>query len=66
MRVSSICGGVMSFSMMKRGMKKYGAYYGMMSFVMRDTQYKRWVKYKKQGNEKMAKKVFDRWGISQI
>jgi len=56
----------MSFSMMKRGMKKYGAYYGMMSFVMRDTQYKRWVKYKKQGNEKMAKKVFDRWGISQI
>lgn len=62
----AICGGVMSESMMKKGMRKYGAYYGMMTFVMRDTQYKRWVKYKKAGKEKEAKKVFDRYAISSI
>jgi len=62
----AICGGVMSESMMKRGMKKQGAYFGMMAFVMQDNQYVRYIKYKKQGNGKMAKKVFDRYAISQI
>ena len=62
----SICGGVMSYSMMKKGMKKYCAYFGMMSFVMLDKQYKRWISYKKNDNEKMAKKIFDRYAISQV
>ena len=63
---SAICGGVMSFSEMIKGMKKYGAYFGMMSFVMPDKQYARWLKYEKSGNKKMAKKVFDRYAMSQI
>jgi len=63
---SAICGGVMSFSMMKKGMRKFGAYFGMMSFVMADNQYKRFIAYKKQGREKQAKKLFDRYAISQI
>ena len=62
----AICGGVMSSSMMCKGMKKHGAYFGMMAFVMADKQYKRWLKYKKSNNEKMAKKVFARWAVSQV
>ena len=62
----AICGGVMSFSMMNKGMKKYGAYFGMMSFVMADKHYKRWIKYKKQGKKKEANKIFDRYALSQI
>ena len=63
---SAICGGVMSFSMMIKGMNKFGAYFGMMSFVMTDKQYKRFITYKKQGKEKQAQKIFDRYAISQI
>ena len=47
-------------------MKKFGVYFGMMSFVMTDKQYRRWLKYKREGKEKLAKKVFDRWAVSQI
>ena len=64
--MSAICGGVMSWSMMKRGMKKYGAYFGMMSFVMADKHYKKFIEYKNKGKEKQAKKLFDRYAISQI
>ena len=64
--MSAICGGIMSLSTMKRGMKKYGAYFRMMSFVMVDKQYKRYISYKKSGNDKMAKKLFDRYAISLI
>ena len=64
--MSSICGGIMSMSMMKKGIKKYGAYFGMMSFLMPDKQYTRWVKYKKQNKDKEAKKLFDKYAMSQI
>lgn len=62
----AICGGVMSWSDMKKGMKKYGAYFGMMSFVMPDKQYKRYFAYRKQGKEKEARRLFDKYAISQI
>jgi len=64
--MSSICGGVMSQTQMKKGMKKYGAYFGMMSFVMPDKWYKKWVAYKKQKKEKEAKKLFDKYAMSMI
>jgi TnpA family transposase len=64
--MSSICGGVMSFSMNKRGMKKYGVWWGLMAYLLPDKQYARYIKYKKSGNDKMAKRVFDRYAISQI
>ena len=51
----AICGGVMSQTQMKKGMKKYGAYFGMMSFVMPDKQYNKYISYKKQGKDKEAK-----------
>jgi hypothetical protein len=62
----AICGGVMSNSQMKRGMKKYGAYFGMMSFVMADKHYKKFIALKKQNKDKEATKIFDRYAISQI
>jgi hypothetical protein len=62
----AICGGVMSFSQNKRLMKKEGIWAGLMSYLMPDKQYKKWVDYKKQGKEKQAKKLFDRYAISQI
>jgi len=64
--MNSICGGVMSETQMMKGMKKYGAYFGMMSFVMPDKWYDKWIAYKKQKKEKEAKKLFDKYAISQI
>ena len=61
-----ICGGVMSESQMKKGMKEFGAYYGMMSFVLKDKHYKKYVAYKKEGNDKEARKIFDKYAISMI
>jgi len=63
---SSICGGVMSMSQMKKGMKKHGAYFGMMSFVMPDKWYKKWVILVKQRKDKEAKKLFYQYAVSQI
>lgn len=63
---SAICGGVMSDSMMMRGIKKYGAYFGMMSFVMPDKHYKCWLAHKKNGDEKKAKEIFDKYAFSVI
>lgn len=62
----AICGGVMSFSQMDKGMKKYGAFFGMMSFVMKDYHYHRYVKAIKKGDKKKAKEIFDKYAISQI
>uniref|UniRef100_A0A6M3K0P2 Uncharacterized protein n=1 Tax=viral metagenome TaxID=1070528 RepID=A0A6M3K0P2_9ZZZZ len=64
--MNAICGGVISLSMLKKGMKKYGIWFGMMSFVMPDKYYKKFITYKKAGNEKMAQKLFDRYAVSQI
>jgi len=64
--MSAICGGVMSMSMLMKGIKKYGAYYGMMEFTLPDKQYARYVKYHKEGKLKQAQKVFDRYASSGI
>lgn len=64
--MNSICGGVMSETQMMKGMKKYGAYFGMMSFVMPDKWYKEWATYRKKKDFKKAKKLFDKYAISQI
>jgi len=61
----AICGGVISETMLKRGMKK-DVYFGMMSFVMPDKQYKKFIVYRNQHKGKEAKKLFNRYAISQI
>jgi len=53
-------------SQMKKGMKKHGAYFGMMSFVMPDKWYKKWVILVKQRKDKEAKKLFYQYAVSQI
>ncbi len=62
----AICGGVMSESQMMKGMRKHGAYFGMMSFVMPDKYYKKFIALKKHNEDKDAQKIFDRYAISQI
>jgi len=61
----AICGGIISSSTLKKAMKK-DVYACMMAFVMPDKQYNKFIGYKKQGKEKEAKKLFDRYAISQI
>ena len=62
----SVCGGVMSESQMFAGMKKHGAYYGMMAWTLADKHYKKYVAYLKAGKKKQADKVFERYAISSI
>jgi hypothetical protein len=62
----AICGGVISESHLKKQFKNGDYYSTMMAFVLPDKQFKRYEKYKHDKNEKMAKKVFDRWAMSQI
>ena len=62
----AICGGVISESQLMKDIKKYGAYADMMAYVMPDKQYKRYFTYKRQGKEKEAKKIFDKYAMSQI
>ena len=64
--MSSICGGVVSFSMHKKNTKKYGVWADTMAFVMSDKHYKKFISLKKQGKDKEAKKIFNRYAISQI
>jgi hypothetical protein len=63
---NAICGGVMSFSQFKKGMKKYGDYFGMMSYVMPDNKYKKYILFLKQNKQKEASKLFNKYARSQI
>ena len=63
--MSSICGGVISFSMHRKNMKK-NIWADTMAFIMPDKQYDKFIAFKKQNKEKEAKKLFDRYAISQI
>ena len=65
MNNGAICGGVISFSMHKRNMKK-DIWADMMAFVMPDKQYEKFIALKKQNKDKEAQKIFDRYAISQI
>ncbi len=63
---SAICGGIMSQSQMIKGMKKHGACFGMMAMVMPDKQYKQYFALKKEGKDKEATKLFNKYAISNI
>ena len=62
----AICGGVISLSMHKTLIKKYGVWADTMSFIMPDNRYRQFVSYKRQDKEKEAKKLFDKYAVSQI
>ena len=62
----AICGGVMSETMMSRGMEKHGAYFGMMSYIMPDKQYKKYIAFVKLNKDKEARKLWDKFAYSQI
>ena len=57
----AICGGVISKS---KFMKDPDAY--MMAFVMPDNWHDKWIKCIKQGKDKEAKRLFQKYAISQI
>ena len=61
----AICGGVISFSMHKANMKK-DIWADAMAFIMPDRQYNKFIILKKQNKEKEARKIFERYAISQI
>lgn len=63
---SAICGGVISYTMHKKNIKKFGGYSDTMSYILPDKHYKRLIDYKKQGREKEADKIFNKYAISQI
>ena len=62
---SAICGGIMSESQMRKGMKK-DVYFGMMAMVLPDKQYKEYYTLKKEGKDKEATKLFNKYAVSQI
>ena len=62
---SAICGGIISQTQLKIGMKK-DVYFGMMAMVMPDKQYKQYFALKKQGKDKEATKLFNKYAVSQI
>lgn len=62
----AICGGVISFSMHKENIKKHGVWVDTMAFIMADKYHKKFITYKKQGKDKEANKIFNRYAISQI
>lgn len=64
--MSSICGGVISKSMDRRLTKKYGVWATAMCYVLPDKQYAKYIAFQKAGEEKEAKKIFDKYGRSII
>ena len=62
----SICGGVMSQSQMNKGIKRFGVYYGMMSYILPDEQYKKYTSLLKSGKNKEAQEIFDKHAHSVI
>ncbi len=64
--VGSLCGGVISQEMHEKNIKKHGIWADMMSFILPNKQYKRYLNYKKKGKDKEAKQVFDKFAISLI
>jgi hypothetical protein len=64
--MSSLCGGVISESILKKDMKKYGVWADMMAWVMPDKQYDKYIALEKQGKDKQATKIFKKFARSQI
>ena len=62
----AICGGVISESQNLKAMKKYGVWANMMSYVMADKQFKIYSKLVKEGKDKEAHEIFEKYAVSQI
>lgn len=62
----SICGGVISQSMDREMTKKHGTYVTMMCYVLPDKQYKKYISLKRQGKNKEATEIFERFSCSII
>ena len=67
MEKGSICGGgVISVSMLHDNIEEGGVWANEMAFVLPDEQYEKYIALKKAGEHKEAKKIFDKFAISQI
>jgi hypothetical protein len=64
--MSAICGGVISITMHKKNVKAHGIWADTMSYILPDDKYKLFLKFKKQGKEKEANKIFNKFAVSQI
>jgi len=64
--MDSICGGVISESQRRKMMKKHGVWATMMAYVMPDDKYKKYIAFKKRGENKKATILFDKYARSQI
>ena len=64
--MSAICGGVISESQHKKLQKRFGIWADLMSYIMPDKHYKKYITLKKSGKEKEATKLFEKYAISQI
>lgn len=57
----AICGGVVSESMVRKDSNAY-----LMAFVMPDEQFSEYIKLIKTNKREEAKKLFDKYAMSQI
>lgn len=64
--MSSICGGVISFSEWKRQIREHGVEAASMAFLMKDEPFKDYVAAKKARDDKKAQEIFNKHAISQI
>ena len=61
-----ICGGVISETIHRKNIKRYGIWADMMAFIMPDEKYEKYIDLKKKGKDKEATKIFDKFAMSQI
>lgn len=64
--MSSICGGVISESQNKKDMEEFGVWANAMAYVMPDEHYKKYIEYKENGQDKEARRLFEKYARSQI
>ena len=62
----AMCGGVISTSMNKKNVEKYGIWADAMSYVLPDAEFKKYTSYLKNGYQKEASEIFNRYARSQI
>ena len=63
----SICGGVISESQYQEAVKSKDGIYGiMMSCILPDEQYKKYLAFKKAGKNGLANRIFKKYAMSLI
>ena len=62
----AICGGIISESIHQQNVKKYGIEYDLMSFIMPDNKYRKYITLYKQNKRKEAQELFKKYAQSQI